>query len=147
MFLHSKVSIICFSRLSCMYRSLSSKLSCRSFSHILLSERRFISSLETWRTKNSLTEFSWWFYMIAVSQWLTYNFLSSTLMIRLLMQIKDSLKSQSWSVICKKTSESAIQLNSEILLTMFFDRVAIFSLSLFSLFSSLSKISKSLFTL
>ncbi len=88
--MHSRVLIICFSCLSCMYRSLSSKLSCRSFSHILLSERRFILSLETWRTEDSLTEFSWWSCMTAVSQWLIYNFSSSTLMMHLLMQTRES---------------------------------------------------------
>ncbi len=148
MFSHSKILIICFSCLSCMYRSLSSKLSCKSFLHILFSKRRFILNLETWRTEDSLTEFSWWSCMTAVSQWLIYNFLSSTLMMCLLMQTRESLKSQSWSVMYEKISESVTQLNSEILLTMFFDKAAIFSLFSFSSFSLLSEISELLlFTL
>ena len=72
-----------------------------------------------------------------ISHWFEYNLLSSIVIVRLLIDLKDSLKSRSWSIMWDVTSMSAIQSDLRTILISSLNRAAIFFMSSSSLKSML----------
>ena len=99
----------------CMYKLLSSK-----FSHKFLFVKRFLNNRLIFKLKTYKTfvnqHSSSLIFIIIILHWFKCNILSLILIVRFLIEMKNLLKNQNWSIMWNETSMFAIQFDLRILL-------------------------------